>query len=146
MKLRDNRIMQAAVARRVKPYQRKRVEYLARIGNLRTGVVEVPNSDNTIYVTMQLTGTVEEAVNHGPNAIFNTPVIVGYEPDAPNRLVVLRAWNAYGKAETPSDGVRNHHKQHQWRTGTKQGSDIMYVWGEQIMPSLYYPSGLNVII
>jgi hypothetical protein len=145
-KLRDQRIMQAAIVRRMKFYRLKNNEQLARVGNLRTKVVNVPNTDNTIYVTLQLSGIVEEAVNHGPNAIFDTPVIVGYEPEAPNRLVVLRAWNAYGKAETPSDGVKNHHKQHQWRTGTKQGSDILYVWGEQIMPSLYFPSGLNVII
>lgn len=141
------RKMKEIVSRRLKIYRHKAVEYAAHIGNISTGEVAVTGKRNTVYVTLQTTGKVLEAVNKGGGlAVLGTPVIVGYEAENPNQLVILRGWNAFGNVENPTDGVKNHHQQHQWRNGSEAGGDIVYVWGEQILPMLYKPSGLNVII
>jgi hypothetical protein len=79
--LRIERKLQHQMARRVRIFQERNSEYPARIGNLVTSVVKVPGKSNTVYVTMQLTGNVEQAVTSIPS-FLGAPVIVGYLPGA----------------------------------------------------------------
>ena len=136
------RKMRDIVTKRLAVYQRKNEEFLARIGNLATGEIFVPNTTRTVYVTMQTSGAVNQAINNAvPNAL-GRPVVVGYDiNDMSKTLRVLRGWNAFGNGENDADGLADHADQHEWG-----GHDPVYVWWEQVLKSLPVPDGLTLKI
>lgn len=131
--LRIERHLQYKMAQRVGIYKLHDDEFLARVGNLKTKVVKVPNKSNTIYVTLQASGVVTQAITSIPSYL-DTPIVVGYIPGDRATLRVLRTWDAYGDADSPSNGVAFHGPTHEWT-----GPDTVFVWGEQYLPKLIRP-------
>jgi hypothetical protein len=130
------RKMKDIIGKRLNIYREKPVVSHGLIGNLGTGVVNVPGRTGVIYVTA-MDGAVSEVVNRRVPSVLRTPVLYGRDPgDMPNTLQVLSPWDVYaGMSENnPANGTPYHHEQHQWPQG-----DTVYVGSEQILPSLYYP-------
>lgn len=135
--------MKNYMARRVNVYRRHDVELMARMGNLITNELEVPDTNNCIYVTLEGSGQVFKAINQAVPIVLGAPVWVGYTIDAPISMKVLRHWS-YGENDDQNiinGGVPNHQLQHQWFN-----TDWLPIWGEQFMPMLPTPDGLKVVV
>jgi hypothetical protein len=130
MKIKD------VVAKRLKYYQTKSDFLYGVIGNLATGVVEVPDKTSTVYVTLHSGVTLDNVKNTRVPNIMGLEVKIGFDSsDMPNTLQVLSVKDGYyGLLDNPATGATWHHKQHEWPY-----SDTVYVAGEQLTPSLYKP-------
>ena len=135
--------MKNYVAQRLGIYRRCDVEMMGRIGNLGTGAVEVSGKNNCVFVTLEGSGQVVEAINQAVPLAFGAPIWVGYSPDAPASMKVLRPWS-FGEndgSNVLNSAVPNHHGQHEY-----PNADLVWVWGEQFVPMLPAPDGLSVMV
>jgi hypothetical protein len=109
------------------------------IGNLISGVIVADAGSQTIYVTLE-TGILVVARNTRISNTLRMPIKVGYDSaDLPTTLQVLEYW--FQNGGSGSNNVNYHHAQHEW-----PGGDLIHVFGEQFLPSLYSPIGLTVDI
>lgn len=139
----DRRIS-AKVNSRLAIYRQKDKTYHGLIGNLATGVINIPDRNRMIYVT-SMDGIVSEVLNRRVPATLGAPVIYGYDPgDLPNTLQVLSSWDVYAgsTSSNTSNAIGYHKEQHEW-----PNADTVYIWNEQIMEKLALPGvGLTVQI
>ena len=128
--------IQNVVSKRLRPYTLKPLVLQGVLGDLVTGVVEVPGRSSIVYVTLNSGVQLSNVLNTRVPNVFGLPVSVGFDPvDQPYTLRVLSArdMSAIG-VDNPGNGIGWHHKQHEWPYG-----DTTYIWGPQFMPSLYLP-------
>jgi len=124
------------VQSRFDKYQKTQNSIRGVLGNLATGVVEVTGKTSTVYVTLMTGQVLDNVVNTRIPNSFGRSVKIGYDSnDKPGVLQILGygGTNSMGLDDS-SIGAGAHHTQHQW-----PGSDTVFVWGEQFMPSLFVP-------
>ena len=124
------------VAKRLEKYQAKSSILYGVIGDLSTGNIEVPERTSMIYVTLFSGIVLPDILNIRVPNLLGTVVRIGYDPiNLPGTLQVLGVRDSYyGDVDNPGNRPVWHHKQHEWPYG-----DAVYTWGEQFLPSLYYP-------
>jgi len=136
MKIKD------AVTKRLEIYQQKPNVLFGVIGNLSTGIIEVPGKTSIIYVTLKTGVVLDNVLNVRVPNLSGLEVKIGYDPASsyPGTLQVLGVRDSFYGVPGVGVGVGTgvgpvwHHKQHEWPSG-----DTVYVRGEQFLPSMYYP-------
>lgn len=106
------------------------------LGNVATGEVEVPDMTGMVYVTLNSGEVLDNVLNTRVPNMFGLQVSVGFDPsDISQALRILSARNVNSMgADNPGLGIGSHHTQHEW-----PNSDAVFIWGEQILTSLFVP-------
>jgi len=124
------------VAKRLEKYQETPNVLFGVIGDISTGNIEVPGRTSMIYVTLFSGIVIDNVLNVRVPNLLGQQVRIGHDPlNLPGTLQVLGVRDTYyGDVDNPGTGPVWHRKQHEWPAG-----DTVYTWGEQFLPSLYYP-------
>jgi len=131
--------LRQAYKKKFSNYKDKPWAYRGFIGNLATSEIDVPDEPFTVYVTT-LQGEVQTAINTSVPNLLGQPIFIGRDPNnMPLKTCVLGVWDVFPGSYAGMSGVGSHAKTHSWYDGTHNGSDVTWVWGEQVLMSLVFP-------
>lgn len=109
-------------------------KFPGRLGNY-AGVVAVPGKQGVVYVRLETSGQVVEAVNTLAPGIFDFPVFVGRDKSQPSVLKVSEIRWIYALG-TIVNYIVFHHQQHEY-----PNPDTVWIMRDQFMPLLVLPAG-----
>lgn len=109
-------------------------KFPGRLGNY-AGVVAVPGKQGLVYVRLETSGQVVEAVNTLAPGIFDFPVFVGRDKSQPSVLKVSEIRWIYALG-TIVNYIVFHHQQHEY-----PNPDTVWIMRDQFMPLLVLPAG-----
>lgn len=110
-----------------------------------SGVTTVPNRDNYVYVRLAGSG-LTEVFNNRVTAVYNLPVVCGYEQANPSRFQVLSIQGAVAEASSFNIGTVGYAPSGRYRwMYPGGGQDPLFVESRQFMPLRISPaSGLRI--
>jgi hypothetical protein len=134
------------VSKRLQIFKKKPDVQYGVIGDIATGLINVPDRSSIIYITLLNGVILNNVLNIRVPNMFGLGVSIGYDGDnLPNTLQVLGIRDSYiGGSYNLGDilkGVGYHRTQHEWPNG-----DTVYVWGEQFLPSLFVPAPDTLVV
>lgn len=129
--------------------QKQNVPYtIAGVLGSDTGIIKVPNRNNYVYVRLAGSGTAE-VFNNRVQAIYDLPVICGYDPLDPQKFQVLslqgQVIDMVGSTINLATGYAPASRYRWMYPGG--GQDPLFVEGRQIMPLRITPiAGMKFIV
>jgi len=106
------------------------------------GNVEVSERPGYVYVRVGSEELVGQAYNNRVPNRENLPIIIGYSSEQPTLFQVLSIREVYAGADSghsPIPQVVAHHKSHELGNAD-DGSDVVWVQKQQVLPLLAYPT------
>ena len=116
-------------------------------------VIEIPGRPGFVWVRLRnVSNEVIQAYNDSVSPVYDLPVIVERDKQNPSRYYVIgRDIERYANWPSNSAYLPKHGQQHSFnRDDTGTGGDITWVYSQQFLPFLVFPSGTyggpNVLI
>ena len=133
-----------AITQSVSRKKDKPLRFSGTLGIVTLGeeTVQVPTRNNYVWVKLRnSTNEVIQAFNQTVAPVFNLPVLVERDENAPNRYTVIgRDIGRYSDWGSFSAYLPAHSAVHSFNPDDP-GADITYVYSQQFMPLNLYPSG-----